>query len=115
MTPDYARHRARFLRATATYTDNAMNPADDPDTPPAVPLPGCGDDDESSWTVPLLYPPMHVQAEDNANEPPEFPDQDDHNCWGREKDQTRDGARELRASATEVGSRSYGNEDDEDL
>ena len=82
------------IRATATYTDNAMNPEDDPSTE---------DMDESMDTASSASADdaHDVQAHDDANEPPEFPDQDDI-ALGRQTDQTRE-VPENSAAATSVG------------
>ena len=89
-----------YLRATATYTDNAMNPKDDPDTPPSGQSPDCADDDESVDCA-FVVSANDVQAHDDANEPPEFPDQDNI-ASGRQTDQTRE-VEENSTSGTAVG------------
>ena len=68
----------QYLRATATYADNAMG-ADDSST---------NDIDESQEDSAATTATFTVQAQDDANEPPEFPDQDNI-ATGRQTDQTR--------------------------
>ena len=80
------------LRATATYTDNAIN-KDDPDTTEV-------DESEGKDTA-SRESANTVQEHDDANEPPEFPDQDDI-ALGRQTDQTRE-VPENSAAATSVG------------
>ena len=80
------------LRATATYTDNAIK-KDDPDTTEV-------DESEGKDTA-SRESANTVQEHDDANEPPEFPDQDDI-ALGRQTDQTRE-VPENSAAATSVG------------
>ena len=67
------------LRAIATYTDNAIN-KDDPDTD--------GVDESEMKDTKESVPVNPVQAHDDMNEPPAFPDQDEITLE-RQTDQTR--------------------------